>query len=245
MRTIDELVNHINHFKDAVIFCGSGVCNITKTYDSKDFNENYSRKALKRYPEKLWDFYKNNLLTEIDNNNMYEMINDIPHSLIVNQNINGPRMNNVYDIHGNVGIYKCLKCKTIYPAPAIENEDGTFVKKCENCGREIRPSVLLSGERYDNDKFINIREEIVKTHTLIVIGLDYNEQALLDIIADYGDIKSTYNADGNPEEERMLVIMQDEHVEFDPAQITFPEFLVKGPIEEKLKIFYDRLKRND
>ena len=241
MRTISELSEHINKHKDAVIITGKEINSNLKAYNPDDFNKLYSRKALKRYPDKLWQFYQEFLYSDFDNNNIYKMLNEIPHKLIVNQNINGPHMKDVYNIHGNTSVYECPKCKTIYAVNSVINEDGSFNTECENCGHNIRPSVLLSGERYNNKMFNDAKEDIINSHTLMLIGMDYSETPLLDMIAYFGDVKSQVNATGVKDDEKVLVVLQSEDCKFNPSDITFPEFLVKGNIEEKLKILYENI----
>jgi NAD-dependent SIR2 family protein deacetylase len=232
MNTLNELINHLKKHKDAIIIVGSAINSYDKNYTSEEFNYNYNRKNLKRNPEKLWSFYYNNILTDIDYNDIYDMINKIDYDLLVNQNINGPINNKALNIHGHINKYICPKCKTIYSSNSFE--DNTTIPTCEICGKALKPSVLLTGERYDQTEFDNLKQKIINTHSLILIGMDYTEQPLLDLIADYGDIKSQINANGNSEEERVLVAIQNEEEEFDPNQITFCEFLVKDNIEDAL-----------
>ena len=244
MRTIDDLVEHINKYKDSVIIVGKYINDKLKEYDPVKFNEDYSRKSLKRTPDKLWNFFRDYLYTDINDSKVYDNIENIPHSLIVDQNINGKLMNskNVYNIHGHINTFICSKCKTIYTIDSILNDDGSYNTECEVCGKEIRPSVLLSGERYNNTLYNDFKQKLIDTHTLILIGMDYSEQTLLDLIADYGDLKSQVNAEEDPDNQKMLVILQSEDCKFNPAQITFPEYLVKGNIDEKLDILSKKIK---
>ena len=45
MRTIDDLVEHINKYKDSVIIVGKYINDKLKEYDPVKFNEDYSRKS--------------------------------------------------------------------------------------------------------------------------------------------------------------------------------------------------------
>jgi NAD-dependent SIR2 family protein deacetylase len=236
LNTLKELIEHIKKHKDAVIIIGSEVNKLKTEYTTEDFNEIYNRKNLKRAPEKLWDFYKDNILTEIDDNDMYKLIKEMDYALVVNQNINSPLRSNAFDIHGNVDSYMCPRCKTIYTSDYVNTEED-LKKDCELCGATIKPSVLLAGERYDQAQFDDLKEKLIATHTLILIGMDYTEQPLLDLVADYGDIKAQVNANGNPDDQKALVVIQTEEQEFNPNQITFCDFVVKGDIEDSLVRF--------
>lgn len=233
MNTVQELIKHLKKHKDAVIIVGSEVNQLKKDYRTEDFNEIYNRKNLKRNPKELWDFYSKNILTDIDDNNIYNLIQNLDYSLLVNQNINGPTVEKTFDIHGNVGIYICPKCKTVYSSKAVFDGEDTH-NECELCGAIIRPTVLLTGERYDQAMFDSLKDNLITTHTLILIGMDYSEQPLLDLIADYGDIKSQVNASGDPENQKAIVVIQTAEQPFDTNEITFCDFVVKDDIETAL-----------
>lgn len=236
MNTLQELVSHMKKFKDAVIIVGNDINSIKYDYTVNDFNENYNRKTLKRNPENLWKFFNENLLSEIDNNKIYDYIKELDYNLLVNQNINGPIDDKSFNIHGHINKFLCPKCKTIYTSNYIIDDS---IPTCELCDSIIRPSILLTGERYDQTEFDNLKQNIIDTHTLFVIGLDYTEQPILDLIADYGDMKSQINADGDPEKEKTLVVIQDKDKEYDPNEIAFCDFLVKDNIENAMKRFIE------
>jgi NAD-dependent SIR2 family protein deacetylase len=234
MKTAQDLIEHLKKYKDAVIIVGSGVNQLFKDYSAEDFNDNYNRKNLKRNPDELWKFYNQNILTPIDNNNMYSLIEKLDYALLVNQNINGPTTEKTFDIHGNVGTYMCPKCKTVYSSTSVYDGENLY-NECEVCGTTIRPTVLLAGERYDQTKFDDLKEKLIEAHTLILIGMDYTEEPLLQLIAQYGDIKIQVNAAGDPENQKALVAIQSKEQEFDPNELTFCEFLVKDDIENALE----------
>ena len=233
MKSLMELTEHMKKHKDAVIIIGSEVNQLKKEYSKETFNEVYNRKNFKRNPDALWDFYNENILTDIDDNNIYNLIKKLDYALVVNQNINSPIKENAFNIHGNVNVYMCPKCKTIYTSDYVYSEDGQHTD-CELCEGKLRPSILLTGERYDQAMFDNLKDNLISTHTLILIGMDYTEQPLLDLIADYGDIKSQMAAAGDPENQKALVVIQSAEQEFDPNEVTFCDFLVKDNIENAL-----------
>lgn len=233
MRTLPELIEHIKKHKDAVIIIGSEVNKLKIDYSIEDFNENYNRKNLRRSPETLWNFYNDAMLTPIDDNKIYDLIQKMDYELVVNQNINSPIKNKAFNIHGNVDVYMCPKCKTIYTSNFVYPGEE-FHNECELCGSVIRPSVLLTGERYDQAMFDSMKDKIAVAHTLILIGMDYTEQPLLDLIADYGDIEAQLKAAGNPDDQKVIVAIQSQEQEFDPNDITFCDFLVKDDIENAL-----------
>lgn len=236
MKTLDELVKHIKTHKDAVIVVGPGINPYKPSYSIDEFNEHYNRKLLRRDPEKLWNFYLENVITDINNSVVYDYIEEIDRSLVVDQNINGS-IAATY-LHGHVNLYKCQKCKTLYPIEGLETEEG-IITECENCGNHLRPTVLLSGERYNQVQFDEFKEKLLETHTLILIGIDYTEEAILNLIADYGDMKANCNANSDENNQRVIVAIQNKEEEFNPNEIARCEFLVKDDITNAMSRFMD------
>ena len=241
MKTINDLTNHIKKHNDAVIIVGPGINPIESDYSVDDFNKNYTRKTLVRNPFTAWKFYFDNLQVKLNNSKAYELIEQINSSLVLDQNTNGS-ISAAY-LHGHVNLFKCQKCKVVYPSAGVDISitETEVNADCELCGGILRPTILLSGERYDQILFDDFKSKLLNTHTLILIGMDYTEESLLNLIADYGDMKSQLNADGNPENERALIAIQSDEEEFDPNELAFCEFLVKGDITDSLKRLVDVL----
>lgn len=237
-RTVKDLVEHLNKYKDAVIIVGPGALapQDKNDYSIEEFNDNYNRKSLVRNPEKMWNFFNDKMKKDFSNEtrNTYiaiKELNDIA-SLIIDQNTNAPKMSKKSDLHGSLHDFKCNKCKTLYTEQYVYGfEEENHV--CELCDGPIRPTVLLSGERYDNAMFLDVQEKIKASHTLILIGMDYTEESLMQLIAEYGDVKSFINAK-EEDEEKMLVAIQTNEEDFDPNEMAFFEFIVKGNIKDAL-----------
>lgn len=238
-RTVKDLVEHLNKYKDAVIIVGPGALapQDKNEYSIEEFNNNYNRKALVREPQKMWDFFNDKMRKEISEEtfNTYRAIkqfDDIT-ALIIDQNTNAPMMAKKADLHGSLHNFKCNKCKISYTSNYIYDCEEE-VHECEVCGGTIRPTALLSGERYDNAIFLDVQEKIKASHTVILIGMDYTEESLMQLIAEYGDVKSFINAKEEGEE-KMLVSIQTKEEEFDPNEMAFFEFIVRDNIEDALK----------
>lgn len=232
MRTVQELVEHLNEHKDAVIILGPGVLEEKATYSVEDFNDKYTRKALVREPQKLWNFFMNNMYREATSKeeklfNTIKSLKDIT-GLVVNQNMIAHTIGNTIDLHGSYGIFICPKCKTIYTKDYITSKEP-YENECECCGATIRPTALLSGERYNHTDFKLVEESIANAHTIILIGMDYTEEPLLKLIAQYGDIKAITES-----KDKVLVSIQTKEEEFDPNEMTHFEFIVKDNIQSAL-----------
>lgn len=229
MKTIQELINHLKTHKDAVIIIGPGLNSEEVKYTTDEFNENYNRKNLKRDPKRLWDFFNDKIRGPLSDKKGYDLVNQIDHALILDQNINGSTAASY--LHGHVNIFMCQKCKTLYTQEYVYSHDPYEVC-CETCEGTIRPTVLLSGERYNQGIFDEFKEALLNAHTVILVGIDYTEDAILNLIADYGDMKAQLNAEGK--DTRCLVAIQSIEEEFNPNEITYFEFLVKDDIDSSL-----------
>ena len=147
--------------------------------------------------------------------------------------MNSPHIKGVEHIklHGSIYSWICPKCKCIYASNSII--DLEQYPKCELCDTAIRPTALFVGERYDQALFDKFKDELAKTHTLFLIGVDYTEEPIIDAISQYGLHKTTHNEKN--EDKKIIVCIQDKNEPFDPNEIAFCEFLVKDNIESAME----------
>lgn len=232
MKTVQELVEHLKEHKDAVIILGSGILETKAEYTTEEFNENYNRKVLIRNSEKAWDFFMDKMFRDATDKekklfNTIKSLSDIT-GLVVNQNMIPHTIDNTIDLHGLFNVFTCIKCKTIYTKEYITSKEP-YENECECCGGKVRPTALLSGERYNHTDFNTIEEAISKAHTVILIGMDYTEEPLLKLIAQYGDVKAITES-----KDKVLVSIQTKEEEFDPNEMTHFEFIVRDDIQSAL-----------
>ena len=200
MKNVNDLIKHLKKYNDAVIIIGNKINPTEYKYSIEEYNSIFNRKNLSRHPKLIWDFFFRYLYSDkLNNSKCYSLINKISHSLIIDQNINGS-LSCEY-LHGHIHLLKCKKCKTIYPIESIcVDFNDLEVETCEKCGGQIRPSVLLSQERYDAGLMQKLEENLEKTHTLIIVGLDYTEETLTQtriIVKEDGygkDLQSYFNS---------------------------------------------------
>lgn len=241
MNTLEELKKHLEKHNDAIIIIGPGVQKNTELkYTFEEFNENYTRKNFRRDPNKLWDFYLEKMYDCIDPKDIksYQLLKEILKysSLIVDQNINSPKIDNIksIDLHGSVHKWICPKCKVVYTKEYVFPDDKDVEKTCELCGSAIRPTALFVGERYNQRDFDRIKDTLSETHTFILIGVDYTEESILKLLDEYGLHKTDFNS-ANEEESKIIVCIQGNEEEFNPNEISFCEFLVKDDIEPAME----------
>lgn len=232
MKTVQELINHLNTYKDAVVIIGNGILDTKSNFSIDDFNKDYNRKNLVRNPKILWDFFINNIYKDISTNEreLFELIYSLDNitNIYINQNILAINNDKLINLHGSVNTYTCSKCKASYTNQYIISKEP-YNNICEKCNNIIRPTVLLSGERYNIKNYNTIQEAINNTHTIILIGMDYSEEILLDLIAKYGDIKNLSQANN-----KILVAIQSKEEEFNPNDLTHFNFIVKDDIKSAL-----------
>lgn len=229
MRTLEDLVNHMNKYKDTVIISGSKILNIETTFSDEEFNENYTKKKLVREPEEFWKFFSEKIYKPVIHSPVTDLLKRINTSLIINQDIYNDIPDSV-NIRGSMNKFICPKCKNTFKT----SDSDISNLKC-SCGKRYRPSVLLSGEKINQVKYDLMRSNILNTHTLFLVGVDFTEQVYLDIITDYADKKALINSDENNDEEFFIVCLTNDN--FDPNELFFCEYLVKGDIKDSLERF--------
>lgn len=232
MRTLEDLVKKMKKFNDTVIIIGPGIFeNKEIKYTTEEFNNTYNRKMLSRKVEDFWNFYLNKIYEPIQKNTIYSYINSL-NAFVIDQNINGVDLDNKIDLHGNCNKYFC-KCGTMYTHDYITSKQP-FENICELCGRKLKPSVLLSNDKYNASHVKQITEAIDNTHCLMLIGVDFTEEFILECIHQYS-IKDVTNKNLQEEDKKTLVTIQNENEEFDINELLFSEYVVKGDIENSLK----------
>lgn len=235
-RTVKDLIEHMQKYKDAVIIFGSNIEKDAQGFSKEKFNEFYTRKNLVRNPEMLWTYFLDEMYVEPSERidavkRQVEKMDDVI-GTIVNQSMFYPNLNKSISLHGSIDRFVCSKCKTEYTIDYITSKEP-FEHECELCDGHVRPTALLSGERYVKADFDAVKEAIKNTHTLFLIGMDYTEKALMEMITEYADVTS-FNADTS-EEEHMLVAVQSSDEEFNPNEMAFFNFIVKDDVAEAMK----------
>lgn len=234
----------MNKYKDAVFIIGPGALSKPLSYDKEEFNEKYSRKKLIRDPEVFWDFVASNMLQPFSHEDQetYRMLSKVKEvtQLIVNQNSVGFLQDDAVNLHGLTTLFMCPKCKTFYPLEYVTHEpfDAESTKAqlqtvCELCDATIRPTALLSGERYAKTDYDRTIAALQNTHTVVLLGMDYSEESLMEQVSQFGDVKTFINSSAG-EEEKMLVVIQSKEEPFDPNEMAFCEFLVRDNVKSAL-----------
>ncbi|MBR3305915.1 MAG: NAD-dependent protein deacylase [Lachnospiraceae bacterium] len=91
---------------------------------------------------------------------------------VITQNIDGLHQaagsKTVYELHGSVLRNYCEKCGKFFEASYIYNSKGN--PKCDTCGGDIKPDVVLYEEGLDNTTMMNAIKAITEADMLIIGG---------------------------------------------------------------------------
>jgi hypothetical protein len=237
-RTPQDLVNHLNKYKDAVIIVGDAVVKDLNLFKVDETTKDvYNRKTMVKEPDKFWEYYKENIFKgRLENTKQQDAINNLLSTQIAKKVISLTQDGfledlampyEVVSLKGNQRLSMCVKCKKINVL--IHSYEP---KRICGCGGRIKPTVLMYGEDYDHAEYtaaknaiFNETEEGTKlnTHTLIFIGVDFEEDIMHEFIDNFDVIKKKY-----PEEPHYSVIIADN----DAVSIGLyePEFATDGDI---------------
>lgn len=244
MANINELKNHMQKHKDAVVLIGPDAIKELNLFRSnqEELKEKFNKKVLRRKPIEFWDYFVKNVYINPDENDMTSTQKSILQlfklglvSNIIDLNGDGlmlaheGQVDGLIQLHGDIQTYTCQNpsCKTSYSRQYVFGIEDEIKNTCELCDKPIRPDILLIGENYDDDKYHLLKTLIANTHTLITVGLDYSEEPIINLIADYGDIKELSKQQEDP---KMLVGVHKSDLELDVNEVAFHEFLAKDEV---------------
>ncbi len=185
LKTIISEAKKIVFFGGAGVSTGSGIPDFrgtgglytaAHTYDAAP-EEMLSGSYLKKYPQKFYEYYKNEMLYPDAKPNAAHFalakLEDMGKlTAVITQNIDGLHQmagsQNVIELHGSVLRNYCVSCGEIYPLSFITASED--VPHCEKCGGIVRPDVVLYGEGLDNGAFTAAARAIAEADLLIVGG---------------------------------------------------------------------------
>ena len=129
-----------------------------------------------KYPEAFYEFYKDKMMCldakpNAAHNKLAELESSGKLNAVVTQNIDGLHQKagskTVYELHGSIHRNYCMKCKKIYDANYVKNQNG--IPYCE-FGVMIKPDVVLYEEGLDGNVINAAIRAIASADTLIIGG---------------------------------------------------------------------------
>lgn len=232
--TIADLVKHLETYQDALILVGDKAISIHEEADP----ELLTNKNLRRNAKEFWAHYFKAVFRD-PKGELSDAQKAIAHlknkgyvSNIINLT-NDSKFNvlgDVINLHGVSDTFKCTSCKKLYAYEEVK-EMPEHELIC-SCGRPLRPNILLNGENYFDDQYDAFKHLLLATHTVFVVGLDWGETPVVNLIVDYAEMKENRNA--SEEEQRMVVIVgTDDFINLE--ELAPFEFIVPGDVNESMK----------
>lgn len=185
-----EFASMIKESNKIVFFGGAGVSTASNIPDFRSangiFNEKLNRNVspeelvshsyFMRHREDFYDFYKDKLIYEnAKPNGCHKVLAKLEQigklSAVVTQNIDGLHQmagsKNVFELHGSVHRNYCMKCGKFFDASYVIKAPG--VPKCDACGEDIKPDVVLYEEGLD-DSVLNGAVNAIMEADMLIIG---------------------------------------------------------------------------
>lgn len=192
MEQIKAFAEMLRESDNIVFFGGAGVSTASNIPDFRSSDGLYSKKLnkhfspeqavshsfLMKHPTEFYDFYTKHLIyPEAKPNACHEALAKLEEmgklKAVVTQNIDGLHQaagsKVVYELHGSVHRNYCLSCGARYDdARYILEANG--VPKCEKCGGDVRPDVVLYEEGLDQNVVNGAVQAIAEADMLIIGG---------------------------------------------------------------------------
>lgn len=202
-KKLDYLKKILVESKFTVVLCGSGLVKESGNYVLKspekayDIEEKYGVSPEEIFTTvyyhnrtaKFFDFYRQEILKDpaavtetvyalkrMEDAGMLQCIID---SNMYEQPQRGG-CKNVISLHGSIYRSQCPHCGKKYPMEYIRDSKG--IPRCEDCGKVIRPGVLLFGELMDSQVMAAASKEIEKADTLILLGTTMESEVFAEYI---------------------------------------------------------------
>ena len=248
--TINDLIAHMKKHEDAVIIIGDKIeSHIGKTMEvviegeESEQEKVFTRKALVKDSENFWRYYFDNIHYKDDTKpSVYKDIYALKEKGLAKTIISTDmrHQSSIADLNlrGISTIIKCSKCENKLTDEQVENIKNTKDYKCPSCSSRIRPDCLLYGENYNAKKIKDFTDSIFfeekgshaipNTHTLMLIGVDMQEDLISEMYDNYLLVKERI-------EDPCYIVMITDTVE--DVKLFTPNFATTANITDATKRF--------
>lgn len=254
--TIQDLIAHLKNYKDAVVIIGDKIhpeigkrMEVVKEDEESEQEKLFTRKSMVKNPNSFWEYYFNNMYYDNDEfPDIYDEIKSIKDKheiakLIISTDIRHQAMRaSDMDLRGTSTIIECSKCGAILTDKGILEMKDSKNYKCPQCKGRLRPNCLLYGENYSPIKVGMLTDAIFKseegkevvpnTHTLILIGVDMQEDLISEMYDNYLLVRE------RTQEPCYIVMVTDNEAD---VKLFTPEFAttmdIEGATERLVNLF--------
>src|SRR3954447_17048571 len=184
---VERLAELMRAHRPCVVLTGAGISTesgipdfrsptgIWARYDPMDYA---TIDAFLADPEKVWDFYgkRLNVLQEAEPNAGHRALAELEErgwvKAVITQNIDrlheraGSRA--IVEVHGSIRTSSCLSCGTVVPFDEVVQL--LPVPHCPNCGRVLKPDVVMFGELLPGAEIARAEQFAREAGLMLVVG---------------------------------------------------------------------------
>ena len=220
-KALENMKNNLLNYKDAVVIVGNDAVRDAHLFHATENNESvYSRRNMVKNPQEYWQLYKTNI-AENENNKtetkeqkaLLDLLNLNIVKTVIDANYDGylkdhiPNNVEYIQVKGDRRELLCTKCGKILPYNNNITGDKVLVHKDfdehTDCMGKIQPTVPHYNSKIQTSLWNQILDSIfdrtdpnhptLKTHALILVGIDIAEDIIGDIVDFYKEVRGKNN----------------------------------------------------
>ena len=220
-KALENMKANLLNYKDAVVIVGNDAVREAKLFHATENNEEvYSRRNMVKNPQEYWQLYKMNIAENEHNRTetkeqkaLLELLKLGIVKTVIDVNYDGYLKDNIPDsveyiqVKGDRRDLFCTKCGTIIPYNNNITGDKVLIHKDfdehTSCMGKIQPTVPHYNAKMQKPLWNSILDSIfdrtdpnkpaLKTHALILVGIDIAEDIVGDIVDFYKEVRGKNN----------------------------------------------------
>lgn len=219
-KALENMKANLIKYKDAVVIVGNDAVKDAHLFHATENNESvYSRRNMVKNPQEYWQLYRMNIAENEGNKTetkeqkaLLELLKLGIVKTLIDVNYDGYLKDHVSDdveyiqVKGDRRELFCTKCGKIIPYTTDITGDKVLIHKdfdeLTNCVGKIQPTVPHYNSRIARPLWDQILDSIfdrttdhptLKTHALILVGIDIAEDIVGDIVDFYKEIRGKNN----------------------------------------------------
>jgi NAD-dependent protein deacetylase/lipoamidase len=224
---VERLAELMRAHRPCVVLTGAGISTESGIPDFRSPNGIWARYDPMEYatidafladPEKVWDFYgkRLNVLQEAEPNDGHRALAELEDrgwvKAVITQNIDrlheraGSRT--LVEVHGSIRTSSCLVCGTVVPFDEVVQL--LPVPHCPDCGRVLKPDVVMFGELLPGAQIVRAEQLAREAGLMLVVGSSLEVHPVaglpLETLANGGEL-AIVNRGSTPYDGRAAVVI--------------------------------------